>query len=52
MLQRISDHLVIDQLSVHEDMAGKAGPLVGPKQVKEFIAPYFRRIWDLLNRST
>ncbi|MEZ4640734.1 MAG: uroporphyrinogen decarboxylase family protein [Caldilineaceae bacterium] len=49
VLQRISDHLVIDQLSVHEDMAGKAGPLVGPKQVKQFIAPYFRRIWDLLS---
>lgn len=49
VLERISDHLLIDQLSVHEDMAGKAGPLVGPKQVAEFIAPYYRRIWDLLS---
>jgi hypothetical protein len=49
VLERISDHLLIDQLSVHEDMAGKAGPLVGPKQVTEFIAPYYRRIWDLLS---
>jgi uroporphyrinogen-III decarboxylase len=49
VLERISDHLLIDQLSVHEDMAGKAGPLAGPKQVTEFIAPYYRRIWDLLS---
>ncbi len=29
-------------------MAGKSGPLAGPKQIEEFIAPYYRRIWDLL----
>jgi uroporphyrinogen-III decarboxylase len=33
---------------VHEDMAGRSGPLAGPKQVAEFIAPYYRRIWDML----
>jgi hypothetical protein len=49
VLERISDHVQIDQLSVHEDMAGKAGPLVGPKQVETFIAPYYRRIWELLS---
>jgi uroporphyrinogen-III decarboxylase len=38
----------VDLLSVHEDMAGKSGPLAGPKQIKEFIGPYYRRIWDLL----
>jgi hypothetical protein len=36
-------------LSVHEDMAGKSGPLVGPRIVKRFITPYYRRIWDLLH---
>jgi len=35
-------------LTVHEDLAGKSGPLAGPIQVKEFIAPYYRRIWDML----
>jgi hypothetical protein len=49
VLERISDKLTIDQLSVHEDLAGKSGPLVGPKQVIEFIKPYYRRIWDMLN---
>jgi hypothetical protein len=49
VLERISDVLVIDQLSVHEDLAGKSGPLVGPRQVSEFIQPYFRTVWDLLS---
>jgi len=49
VLERISDKLTIDQLSVHEDLAGKSGPLVGPKQVIEFIKPYYRRVWDMLS---
>ena len=36
-----------DQLGVHEDMAGRSGPLFGPRQVREFVAPYYRRAWDL-----
>ena len=35
--------------SQHEDMAGKSGPLASPTHVREFIAPYYRRIWDLLH---
>lgn len=49
VLARVSEHLTIDQLSVHEDMAGKSGPLVGPRQVREWIAPYYRRVWELLS---
>lgn len=48
VLDRVSSEVQIDQLSVHEDMAGKSGPLFGPKQVEEFIKPYYRRVWDLL----
>jgi uroporphyrinogen-III decarboxylase len=48
VFERISDVLTIDNLSVHEDMAGKSGPLVGPNQVEAFIKPYYRRVWDLL----
>jgi uroporphyrinogen-III decarboxylase len=48
VLERVSSTVQIDQLSVHEDMAGKSGPLAGPKQVEEFIVPYYRRIWDML----
>jgi len=48
-LERVTDKLTIDQLSVHEDMAGKSGPLWGPAQMIEFAKPYFRPIWDLLH---
>ena len=49
VLDGITGRLVIDQLSVHEDLAGKSGPFVGPKQITEFIQPYFRRIWELVS---
>jgi hypothetical protein len=44
---RVLERVELDQLSVHEDMAGRAGPLLGPKQVEEFIAPYYRRVWQV-----
>jgi hypothetical protein len=48
VLESISRDLVIDNLCVHEDMAGKSGSLVGPDHIREFIQPYYRKIWDLL----
>jgi hypothetical protein len=48
VLDRVSATVNIDLLFVHEDMAGKSGPLAGPVQIKEFITPYYRKIWDLL----
>lgn len=48
VLDRVSATVQIDQLSVHEDMAGKSGPLAGPKQVTEFIAPYYLSVWEML----
>jgi hypothetical protein len=48
VLDRVSAAVEVDLLSVHEDMAGKSGPLAGPKQVDEFIQPYYRRVWDML----
>lgn len=47
--ERITEKLVIDQLSVHEDMAGKNGPMIGPDEVSEFIKPYFSAVWNLLS---
>lgn len=46
--ERVTEKLTIDVLSIHEDLAGKSGPLVGPSQVSEFIQPYYRAVWDLL----
>ena len=48
VLDRVSARVQIDVLRVHEDLAGKSGPLAGPKQIEEFIKPYYRRIWDML----
>ena len=48
VLERVSSLVQIDLLSVHEDMAGVSGPLIGPDLVREFVAPYYRRIWDML----
>lgn len=48
VLDRVSESVQIDMLTVHEDMAGKSGPLAGPNQIREFILPYYRKIWDLL----
>jgi len=47
--ERITEKLVVDQLSVHEDMAGKNGPIIGPDEVNEFIKPYFSAVWGLLS---
>lgn len=48
VLSEISKHLVIDQLSVHEDMAGKTAPMIGPNLVSEFIVPYYLKSWELV----
>jgi len=48
VLERATHGVKIDILSVHEDMAGKSGPLAGPSQIRQFILPYYRRIWDLV----
>lgn len=49
VLDHVSRQVQIDQLSVHEDLAGKSGSLVGPAQIEEFIRPYYRRVWDMLS---
>ena len=46
VFERISPRVALDQLSVHEDLAGKSGPLIGPRQFRQFVTPYYRRVWD------
>jgi uroporphyrinogen-III decarboxylase len=48
VLDIVSSKIPVDQLSIHEDMAGKSGCLIGPIQIDEFMKPYYRKIWDLL----
>ena len=47
VLKEVTQLIELDQLYVHEDMAGKSGPLIGPKQVIEFITPYYRDCWEI-----
>lgn len=49
VLERVAQRLVIDQLFVHEDMAGKSGPLIGPGQVRQFLGPYYRACWEVVS---
>ena len=49
VLDRVSDLVTIDNLAIHEDMAGKSGPLIGPNLVREFMVPYYRCIVDMLS---
>jgi uroporphyrinogen-III decarboxylase len=48
VLDRVSAAVPVDILFVHEDMAGRSGPMIGPERVREFIAPYYRRVWEML----
>ena len=48
VLDAVSREVQVDILFVHEDMAGKSGPLAGPEQVRELFAPYYRKVWDML----
>lgn len=48
VLEAVSSVVTVDILSVHEDMAGKSGPLIGPKQLDEFVIPYYSRVSDML----
>ncbi|MFW6292287.1 MAG: uroporphyrinogen decarboxylase family protein [Spirochaetota bacterium] len=46
ILSRVVAEVPVDQLSVHEDYAGKSGPLVGPNIMDEFIGPYYAAAWE------
>jgi uroporphyrinogen-III decarboxylase len=49
--QRVAREIRIDQLSVHEDFAGRAGPMVGPNVIAEHFQPYYLRVWDIVRES-
>lgn len=46
VIERVGEIVPIDNLVIHEDMAGKSGPLFGPAQVREFLKPYYLRAWN------
>jgi hypothetical protein len=44
--EEVTRQISVHQLSVHEDMAGKSGPLMSPDHIRQFVAPYYRRVWE------
>ena len=46
VIEEVGSRVTIDCLFVHEDMAGKSGPLFGPSQIQEFFKPYYQKVWD------
>ena len=46
VIERVCEIVPIDNLCVHEDMAGKSGPLFGPNHVLEFLKPYYLKAWN------
>lgn len=45
VIERVGEIIPIDVLAIHEDMAGKSGPLFGPSQIREFLKPYYQKVW-------
>ena len=46
VIERVGAAVPIDILCVHEDMAGKSGPLFGPSQIRQFFRPYYTKVWE------
>jgi hypothetical protein len=47
VLRELIREVPLDQLSVHEDFAGKSGPLIGPTQIREHLRPYYQAAWAI-----
>lgn len=44
VLDAVGAQVPIDQIHVHEDFAGRSGPLLGPKHLKAYVQPYYKRV--------
>ncbi len=50
-IELVAQYVPIDVIFVHEDLAGKSGPLWGPKQIDEFAAPYYKKVWAAAQKA-
>ncbi|MBI2914473.1 MAG: hypothetical protein HYY08_00955 [Firmicutes bacterium] len=48
IMSRTLDHTDVDVFGFWEDMAYKAGPLIGPEMVRKFMLPRYGRVVDFL----
>lgn len=51
VIDRIAAQCPVDYLLVHEDFAGKSGPLLGPHMIEEFLKPYYLRVWHRVQEA-
>jgi len=51
VFEKSCDYVIPDSLCVHEDMAGKTGPMMGPDPVRRFFKPYYSTVWNLLKQK-
>ncbi len=51
VLKEVCSQITVDQLSVHEDFAGKSGPLIGPIQINEHMKPYYLAAWEIVQEA-
>jgi len=49
VIKRAVKDIKIDQATLWEDMAYKAGPLISPAMVRKFMVPRYKKITDLLH---
>jgi uroporphyrinogen decarboxylase len=42
----------VDVVHLWEDMAGRQGPLIGPKHFEQFMSPHYRRVRDFVDRHS
>ena len=49
-LEQLPDDVPIDHVTWWEDMAGRNGPLVGPKMFREFLQPGYHRVMTVAKR--
>lgn len=43
LLERAVSEIAFDYVIIHEDMAGKGGPLMGPALFRQFLLPHYQR---------
>ena len=51
VLDRAVRDVEFDFYYIHEDMAGKGGPLMGPDLFRQFILPHYKRFVDFLKSN-
>jgi len=48
LLEKALTEIPFDFYIIHEDMAGKGGPLMGPQLFRRFLSPHYRRLIEYL----